>query len=55
MAAFLNGIIAIQPFPTADNRYVRTESGMVSSYIIKLWLYKTCKRVGKICMVELGD
>ena len=42
MTAFLIGIIAIQPFPTADNRYVQTESGMVSSYIIKLWLYKTC-------------
>ena len=34
VAAFLNGVIAIQPFPTADDRYAQTESGMVSSYII---------------------
>ena len=30
VAAFLNGVIAIQPFPTADDRYVQTKSGMVS-------------------------
>ena len=34
VAEFLNGIIAIQPFPTADDRYVQTKSGMASSYII---------------------
>ena len=34
VAEFLSGVIAIQPFPTADDRYVQTKSGMVSSYII---------------------
>ena len=30
VAEFLNGVIAIQSFPTADDRYVQTKSGMVS-------------------------
>ena len=30
VAEFLSGVIAIQPFPTADDRYVQTKSGMVS-------------------------